>query len=268
MKGVVGGAALSAFAAAGAAGINLTTSPTGEGGGLIEYYGVNVVGGPAPRPMPQIPIEIDDEGNVLGVWPPVREVTRQGETVAVAQMRLGDITYSSEWFQYCGVETFPGLEPTADRDNHFRYAESSQYDWQNQEVSPGDPVNVDDFADYRTWGNEIGQPGVGKPASVTWRSEGADAASTIPVLLIRSDRIGQAARDDAWLRASTREGFVAILNKCTHFCCVPGYKIDPASARFDAENEIYCPCHQSVYNPFTIIRQSFVAFPRPEEDGE
>jgi Rieske Fe-S protein len=72
--------------------------------------------------------------------------------------------------------------------------------------------------------------------------------------------------DPQWLRASTtEEGFVAWLDKCTHFCCVPAFKAYPDSAKFGGENVVYCQCHQSLYDPFSIIRSQFVALPRPEE---
>ncbi|HMB50696.1 MAG TPA: ubiquinol-cytochrome c reductase iron-sulfur subunit, partial [Natronoarchaeum rubrum] len=35
------------------------------------------------------------------------------------------------------------------------------------------------------------------------------------------------------------------------------------SAGYGAENLSYCNCHQSVYDPFTVIQQQFVALPRP-----
>jgi Rieske Fe-S protein len=65
--------------------------------------------------------------------------------------------------------------------------------------------------------------------------------------------------------ATTEEGFIAWLNKCTHFCCVPGFKSIAGSASFGAENRVYCQCHQSVYDPFSPVQTSFVALPRPEE---
>jgi Rieske Fe-S protein len=46
---------------------------------------------------------------------------------------------------------------------------------------------------------------------------------------------------------------------------VPGFKHIAGSAAFDAENRVYCQCHQSVYDPFSVVSGSFVALPRPEE---
>ncbi|UPV74407.1 ubiquinol-cytochrome c reductase iron-sulfur subunit [Halorussus limi] len=267
VKGVVGSATLAGLGTAAAAGIDTTTSPTGEGGGITQYYGPENVAGPAPRAMPQIPIEIDDEGFVKGIWPEPKTVTEQGREITVAEMELGGITYSSEWFQYCGVQTYPGVNPEADQDNFFRYASSPPYQWQQEEVEPGTKVNVSDFEDYATWGNGIGRDGLGKPALVTWRSQDVPPGGTMPVQLIRSTRVeAMTEQGNDWLSESTEQGFIANLNKCTHFCCVPGYKALGSSQRFNAANEIYCQCHQSVYDPYNIVEVSFVALPRPEED--
>ncbi len=270
VKGVVGSAALAGVGTATGAMLNTTTNPSGAGGGTTEYFGVENTDGPAPRAMPQIPVRIDDEGFLQGLWPEVQEVTEEGRTFTVARTELpapdgGSIVYSNDWFQYCGVQTYPGVQPEADQDQYFRYASSPPYAWQQEAVSAGDRVHVDDFGDYESWGNAIGNEGLGKPAFATWRSEGVPPGSTMPVQLIRSTRIEEAAGDDPWLQASTRDGFLAILDKCTHFCCVPGFKSFADSAKFDAEDRIYCQCHQSVYDPFSLVRRSFVALPRPEE---
>jgi len=94
------------------------------------------------------------------------------------------------------------------------------------------------------------------------------------VQLIRSNRVEQMAEGEGefsdlpssvcqFISASTAEGFIAWLNKCTHFCCVPGWKTQASSAAFNAENDIYCQCHQSVYDPFSPVLKQFVALPRP-----
>ena len=267
VKGVVGSAALAGVGTASAAAINSATEPSGAGGGIIQYFGVENTAGPAPRSMPQIPIEIDDEGYLRGVWPEVQTVTQQGQEVQVAEMEMGGVTYSSEWFQYCGVQTYPGVRPDADQDNYFRYSESPPYEWQQEEVSGGSRVNVEHFGDYETWGNEVGQDGLGKPAMATWRSQDVPASGTMPVQIIRSTRIEEMVdQGDQWLQASTEQGFMANLNKCTHFCCVPAFKAIAGSANFGGADDIYCQCHQSVYDPFNIVQESFVALPRPESD--
>lgn len=264
VKGVVGGAALVSVAVMADIAVSVSTPPTPVGGGLVEYYGIENTDGPAPRPMPQIPVELDSDGYLMGVWPTVKDVQVNGQTVAVAEQQLGGTTYSSEWFQYCGIESAPGLNPTANEDNYLRYADSPPYEWQQQDVSPGDRIHVDDFEDYLTWGDGIGESGLGKPATATWRSEGNTDGTTIPVQIIRSARIERLEASDEWVSASTQSGFIAIMDKCTHFCCVPLFKADQTSTRFGAEDQLYCPCHQSVYDPFSIVQQTFVAFPLSE----
>ena len=267
VKGVVGSAALGGVGVGSTSVVNVMTSPTGEGGGTTQYFGVENIAGPAPRAMPQVPVEIDADGFLKGLWPEVKTVTQQGREVQVAETQLGGITYSSEWYQYCGVQSYPGIDPNADQDNFFRYADAPPYQWQQEEVSAGDKVSVDDFGDYQSWGNDIGQSGLGKPAMATWRSQDVGSQGVIPVQIIRSSRIEEEAQNNQWLSASTSQGFLAILNKCTHFCCVPGFKADAVSAKFGGSNDIYCPCHQSVYDPFTIVKKSFVALPRPSGGG-
>ncbi len=255
VKGVVGGSALAGAGAAGVSTVNSLTNPTGVGGGVTEFYGIELLSGPAPRGMPQIPVEIDDEGYLRGVYPEEEE------------MDIAGVTYQPEWFQYCGVQTYPGVQPGGDFDNYFRYAQNVPYDWQNESVEPGDRMHVDDFSDYETWGNEIGDEGIGKPGRGSWRSQGLSPQETMPIEVIRSERIEEMASESDWLSASTAQGFVAYLDKCTHFCCVPGFKHTGQSEQYDAGNNVFCPCHQSIYDPFSVLRQSFVALPRPEGGG-
>ena len=266
VKGVVGSASLAGVGTAAAAGINSATAPSGAGGGTTQYMAMENTAGPAPRGMPQIPIEIDSEGYLKGVWPEVKTETQQGREIKIAETEMGGVTYSSEWFQYCGVQTYPGVRPDADQDNYFRYIDNSKFDWQNEEVEGGDKIHVDDFDDYETWGNGIGQDGLGKPAQGTWRSQDVPPSGTMPIQVIRSERVEQMAQQNDWLAASTEEGFIANLNKCTHFCCVPTFKGLAGSATANAQDQIYCQCHQSAYDPFNIVQKSFVALPRPEDD--
>ncbi|MFB6179756.1 MAG: hypothetical protein ABEI77_08540 [Halorientalis sp.] len=266
VKGIIGSAVLVGIGGAAMGAVEVSTNPSGIGGGLTQYYGNTVVDGPAPRGMPQIPLEIDSDGFVKGIWPDVTTETREGQPVAVAEMQLGGTTYSSEWYQYCGMEANPGLAPDAEVDNYFRYIDAPPYAWQQQAVTAGDRVAVSDFDDYERWGNDIGRSGLGKPAMVQWRSKDT-GGEVVPVQLIRSPIVETRADGDEWLDASTAQGFIANLDKCTHFCCVPGFKALAQSTEFGAENRIYCPCHQSVYAPFEIEQQTFVSYPRPTESG-
>jgi Rieske Fe-S protein len=260
VKGVVGSAGMAGVGAGGLAAANALTNPTGSGGGRTTYFGVQNTAGPAPRAMPMVPIEIDDEGFVKGVYPDVQEIEEGGQTREVARMELGGATYEADWFQYCGVQTYEGLRPDYDGDNYFRYT-SAPYDWQ---PSSG-RVNVEDFANYETYDNDYGDAGIGKPAKATWRSQNVD--NTIPIQLIRSPLVEEKIANESgpvvdWLEAATANGMMAILNKCTHFCCAPqGFR---TSSYGNAEDKIYCQCHQSVYDPFSIVEKTFVAFARPQ----
>lgn len=269
VKGVVGSAALAGIGTVSAVTVDSLTTPGGRGGGATMYRGIERVGGPAPRGMPQIPLELDDEGYVRGVWPEVEYVEEDGVEVPVAEQEYdvgGDtVTYSTTWYQYCGSQTSPALEPDADRDNYFRYADATQIDWQSEEVSGGDKVHIDDFDDYDDWDTEVGDAGAGKPALVNWRSEDLEPRNRLPVLLIRSTMIEESAQEDEWIEQTSAEGFLANLNQCTHYCCVPGFRVLREADQYDAENKVYCNCHQSVYDPFTIAEQQFVSLPRPGE---
>ncbi|WP_435345568.1 ubiquinol-cytochrome c reductase iron-sulfur subunit [Haloarchaeobius sp. HRN-SO-5] len=276
VKGVVGGATLAGVATAGAAAVNSATSPSGAGGGSVTFRAVENTDGPAPRGMPQIPIELEpidgeDDFYIKGRWPEVEEIQEQGRTIPVAREEIAGEEYSSEWFQYCGVQTYAGVYPNAQEENseltnYFRYTANSKYDWQNESVSGGQRMRLSDFDDYETWGNGIGTAGIGKPASGSWRSEGLEPAETMPVEVIRSERIEQMAQESEWLGATTDQGVMAHLNKCTHFCCVPAFKGQAGAAAFGAADRIYCQCHQSVYDPFNIISTNFVALPRPDQE--
>lgn len=264
VKGVVGAASLATVGTGTGVSLTTVTSSTGEGGGVTKYKAVKNVGGPAPRGMPQIPLTIDN-GTLKGIWPEPKKVEQGTKTITVAETNIGGVTYSTEWFQYCGVQTYEGIQPDADQKNTFHSGGDTAYSWQQSELSAGDPLKVEHFSDYETWGNNIGKSGLGKPAMGTWRSN--ETKSTIPIQVLRSTKIEEMAKNNKWLSASTEKGFIAWLNKCTHFCCVPGYKAFPGSKKFNAENEIYCQCHQSRYDPFQIVDKTFTSLPRPADTG-
>ena len=262
VKGVVGGAALAGVGAMGSATVNSLTTSGGVGGGATVAMTIEHTGGPAPRGLPQVPVQVTDDGFIEGLWPETTTITQEGREIEVAQEDLGGKTYSGEWFQYCGVESQENVAPNFESDNLFRAA-PGKYDWQDETYDAGDKIHVDDFQNYTEWGNGIGSDGVGKPASATWRSEDAD--TNLNVIVIRSKLIEEAAQNNEWLSASTDQGFMAYLNVCTHFCCIPDYKVLEESARYDAEDGTYCVCHQSTYDPFTVEEALFIARPRPDE---
>jgi len=262
VKGVAGSATLAAVGTGAAASVGAATAPSGAGGGLTTFFAIENTDGPAPRGMPLVPVEIEN-GELKGVWPDSVENN-------VAQMEIGGETYSSSWFQYCGVQTYPGVDPDADQDNFLRAAAGAPYDWM-EEVEGGEKLTVDMFSDYDEWGNGIGTGGIGKPAMGSWRSVDVSPQETMVVQVIRSTRIQELRQNppdgvngDFVRGVTTEEGFIAWLDKCTHFCCVPGFKAFEDSAKFGGEDGVYCQCHQSVYDPFSIVGETFVALPRPE----
>ena len=273
VKGVVGGAALSGALTTGALTVSLSTDPTAAGGGIMSYRGADRTGGPAPRGLPQIPIRLDDDGYLMGIWPDAETIEEDGIEYQASREEIAGVEYSTEWYQYCGLQTFSGIVPdAAEQDEYFYYPEApptDDYPWMD-EVSAGERMHVDDFEGYEDWANHIGDAGIGKPATGTWRSQDVPPEQTIPILVIRSTQIEEAAEAEAadgdeWLQETCPEGLVAFVNKCTHFCCVPGYKRFGEAPQFGAENDIYCVCHDSVFDPFTIVEDRFVSLPRPED---
>ena len=262
VKGVVGGAALAGVGATGAVSVNTLTTVSGAGGGPVEAMVIENTAGPAPRGMPQIPIEIDADGFIKGVWPEIQTETIEGVEIEVAREDLGGMTYSQEWFQYCGLESNNALDPSYESDNYFVTGADGGggYEWQSDK-GESERFNIDEFDDYAEWGNDIGAAGVGKPGTAVWRS--GDSDNPLPVTILRSKTIEELAQDDEWLQASTDQGVMAWLNKCTHFCCVPGYKQADDAPRYGAADKVYCQCHQSVYDPFSLTTALYIARPRP-----
>ena len=275
VKGVAGSAALSSVGATGVVTLEATTGPKGTGGGRIEFFGIENTDGPAPRGMPIVPIEISD-GELRGVEPALRDDLTEAEIEE--GFNGSGVPYTFAWFQYCGIQSSTGLNPERNADNYLRASDEpyANYEWQ-QNVEGGTVLTLDMFDDYEEWGNGIGRPGIGKPAIATWRSEPKtenEEIKVIPVQVLRSPRVSKMVDGKGqfsefsdsvrtFLEAATAENCIAWLNKCTHFCCAPGFKHLTGSAKFDAENEVYCGCHQSVYDPFSVVRRSFVALPRP-----
>jgi Rieske Fe-S protein len=268
VKGIVGTAGLTGGGTAATAALNAATSASGGTGGPTEYVGIENTDGPAPRAMPLIPLTIDDEGYLKGIWPEVKErELKDGSTITVTRQEIGGVTYTGRWFQYCGAQTAEGLEPGAEQDNFLR-SKPGLYEWQS-DLEPGQKLHVDDFADYEEWTNGIGSAGAGKPAQTTWRSqaEGGEEVTQLPVQVLRSPKVAdlpERGDNPEFLRAATESDFVAWLDKCTHFCCTPGFNSSQDASKFGATDAVYCQCHQSVYDPFSPVEVRFNAFPRPD----
>jgi Rieske Fe-S protein len=269
VKGVVGSSVLAGVGTGGAVALDSATSAPGGSGGPTDYIGIENTAGPAPRGMPMVPLTIDGDGYLKGIWPELTEKELDYErTATVAEEQLGEVAYSGQWFQYCGAQTAPGVEPDADQDNFLR-SKPGTFEWQRGH-EPGRKLHVDDFDDYEEWTNGIGSAGAGKPAQTTWRSQpGEDEKDVkeLPVQVLRSPKVAELPAESEhgeFLDAATESNFIAWLDICTHFCCTPGFNHSADAPKFDAVDKVYCQCHQSVYDPFSPVELSFNAFPRPE----
>jgi Rieske Fe-S protein len=268
VKGVVGSATLSSVGAGGAAALDSVTSSSGVGGGASTYVAIENTAGPAPRGMPLVPLTIEG-GELQGIWP---EYDPERGIAINDDFGGSGIPYSSQMLQYCGLQTAEGVQPDAEQNNTFVMT-TGDYAWQS-DYSDGDPLTVDMFSDYQEWGNSIGSAGLGKPATANWRSEGD--VKSLPVQVLRSPEVPKIANGEGkyseipgpvrqYFAEATEESFMAWINKCTHFCCVPGYKTLSGSAAYNAEDKVYCQCHQSVYDPFSPTQVTFTALPRPPQ---
>lgn len=221
-----------------------------------SYRGIRPVSGPAPRALPQVPVAVDDEGYLHGRWPP----DTTGDSTA---MTLGGVRYTAAWFQYCGYRDHPGFRPDADQDTYFRSVNSPVYDWQASAYESGERLHVSDFADYETWTNGVGTPGIGKPAVTTWRSQGLDGPP-FRVHVLRSPKVSTIREaGDEWMDVSTTaDGFIAWAAQCTHRCCTPVFKQFEKGADLNLPESydsdlVYCPCHASQFDQFDIVESSF-----------
>ncbi len=114
--------------------------------------------------------------------------------------------------------------------------------------------------------------GVERGANVLWKvvvdSNGQIVPFTgFPGLLLRMDDDGLEfpeglPRDDFVIN-----GLYAAFNCCPHACCRPGFQLIPRSSyKVDPGYEtIYCPCHDSQYNPRRLVKSTHP--PPPDASG-
>lgn len=189
------------------------------------YVGALNVGGPAPRPLPVIGFDVASDGTLVG---------SEGSLEAL-------------W--YCGVNEFPGIRPGATDDNTFYYVESPEGTRAWYDELHGDPMRAADFddAEPRQEGWILGAQGV-------WRKAGGQGIPIIVVKLPESEAPEEAV-----------DGLVATSGKCVHLCCVPGAGISDQAPSFDAEDLIFCTCHNSRYDPSQIVQRTYLADKPPQE---
>ncbi len=260
-------AGVGAAGAAAAAGIGMLRPLTDMDVEIIpiSYPGVHVMrGSPAPYGLPIIPLEITDEGALRGV-PDAFENQLQ-------------------WYRYCGHERTPGALPTWDGDDLIRYHVQEerlrkgldtwfadiigdQVRWQDFPEDTPDPL----FADF---------PGAGAPFQ--WRSTDQPAESTLTGMILRAPAEivdftaaivptqEEEIRD--WMPQHPEDPdsvFLACASMCTHFCCVARFHEDRLAVQSGYGDRIFCTCHLSRYDPFTIdvYNRTIFRYPEAEEEG-
>ncbi|MDY7082459.1 MAG: ubiquinol-cytochrome c reductase iron-sulfur subunit, partial [Halobacteria archaeon] len=211
-----------------------------------------------------IPLKIEG-GEIVGRAPEPQEGKLN------PTMNIAGVEYSMDWFQYCGVQGYPGVRPSFESNNRFHYSDRA---WHSDMA--GNVMKVSDFDDWQSYqGSAQGATeGLGKPAWGTWRSQDVD--QTMPVAIIKTDkqRLLDNAKNDQqrqWINETCPQGFIGWLNKCTHFCCVPqGFQTTNygcgSGGSVCAADKVYCQCHQSIYDPFNVVQENMIALPRPERD--
>lgn len=205
----------------------------------MRYFGAHVIGGPAPRGVPYVPITVQD-----------------GAFVAKTELGLGrerlDVL---AWHRFCGRTNAPGLDAAFTSDNTLTYATKPEYErllrpWFHDRI--GQPLRPEQFED------------VGFGAPFLWRSQGVREPHTLPGVLIRvgEDAFREVEVPNGSAKALARgemdflrrevfwKGFVAVSALCTHFCCVAGYKEAEKLARpRNGWDNLFCTCHNANFDP-------------------
>lgn len=236
-----------AFGAVGASGLGLAfplSTTLGIRIPRFPYFGAKIVGGPAPKGLPIIPVKIDGEGNVTG-----DPSYQPEETESIL-----------DWYKYCSHDEAPGLEEGFTKDNKMYYfqnpekihvAEAQGLDiWYKNKVDR--PLNVKDFDE------------VGKGAPFKWRSQGQVDNNIITGIALRIDPAqidgGQLEEAEGLIGGPfIDQDIIAFCSFCAHFCCVPGYKESKEALNRgnDVWESLFCTCHGSVYDPLDLGRYDF-----------
>ena len=232
VKRTVGTAAVGAV---GAAGLGLAF-PLSTTAGLkiprFPYFGAKIIGGPAPKGIPIIPIKVAEDGTITGV------------------------PSHLDWYKYCSHDEAPGLEGGFTNDNRLFY-------FQNQEKihraeTDGIHLWYKDLLDQPLRVNHFDEDGKGAPFK--WRSEGQFDNNIITGIAIRlnPEQIENVEAAEELMGAPFMDqGIVAFCSFCAHFCCVPGYKEAKDAEARDAWETIFCTCHGSIYDPFVLEEYQF-----------
>lgn len=228
--------------------------PLSTAGGLkikrFPYWGARRVDGPAPQGVPLIPIKANDKGEIEG----------QADFDATPISGAGNDSIL-EWYRYCGHDESPAFEKGHTNDNVLRYfnnpakVATAAKDlgaplWYAGKL--GQIVTVADFAGM--------PPGTGAPFK--WRSEDLEGNDIVTGIIIKIDPAARKGEDASDFMASSGgpdapKDLIAFSSYCAHFCCVPGFKESKEALAADWFENMYCTCHNSVYDPLQVRRYKF-----------
>lgn len=226
----------------------------------ISYPGVKVLeGSPAPYGMPLIPLELTSDGALRGV---------------------PDVTDDQlMWYKYCSHERAPGTFQDFESDNLISYyvteekIEKGLDAWYKGQI--GDTIRVEDFPDEEPSDDFQQFPGVGAPFE--WRSAGVPSESKITGIVIKVPRDELEfngpipAPEEAFIVEHPDDPeivFIATCSFCTHFCCVAGFHEAQLALSSGHGSRIFCTCHLSRYDPFTIETYNRTVFSFPDAEAE
>lgn len=239
VKACVAAGGIGALSASGLGMLRPLAEPRAAVAPPLRYFGAHVVGGPAPRGVPYVPITVQD-----GVFVAKTSLAQDGERHDV----LG-------WHRFCGRANAPGLDPAFTSDDTLTYAKKPEYEWL---LRPwfhghlGQPLRPEHFED------------VGFGAAFVWRSQGVPETLALPGVLLRvgEDAFREVEVPNGSAKSLARgemdflkrevfwKGFVAVSAICTHFCCVGGYKEAEQLARpRGAWDNLFCTCHNANFDP-------------------
>ncbi len=119
-------------------------------------------------------------------------------------------------------------------------------------------VNKDEKREGKLWYANKGEEEakavdfqIGKGASTIWRGN-------IPAIILKLEKGKFKNRVEGVVE--DKDGVVVAFSaKCVHLCCLPNWM----KSKPDFDN-IYCPCHDSVYDPYDIVEEEY----KNEKTGE
>lgn len=224
-----------AFGAAGAVGLG-TVAPLSTTIGIkiprFPYFGAKIIGGPAPKGIPIIPVKVAENGNIEG------------------------IPSHLDWYKYCSHDEAPGLEDGFTDDNKLYYfqnqekihvAEQQGIDlWYKNKLDS--PLKVSDFTEY------------GRGAPFKWRSQGQVDNNIVTgiAIKVRPEQVkGLAEAEELMGGPFIDQDIIAFCSFCAHFCCVPGYKESKDADARGFWETMFCTCHGSAYDPLDLEQYQF-----------